>query len=215
MRVYPAGMRISSSNADPTSFWRAGVQLVALNWQKCDEGMMLNEGMFAAEQGFVLKPSAYRPASPSTTTLAIVPATAPSATVAVDLTFTILAAANLPLPGSDKKEKGFEPYVKIEIYGSPAGKVLKNRTPARRGCAPSWGPSGHTVEFRGIAGVVERIAFVRIRILDEEFGHDDLAAWACVRLDRLQVGYRIVRLFDDRGVMSSGLLLLKVGKIVY
>ncbi|KAF4496052.1 phospholipase C [Fusarium agapanthi] len=33
MRTYPHGMRFDSSNYDPVIFWRAGVQVVALNWQ--------------------------------------------------------------------------------------------------------------------------------------------------------------------------------------
>ena len=33
--------------------------MVALNWQSWDKGMMLNEGMFAGEQGWVLKPDGF------------------------------------------------------------------------------------------------------------------------------------------------------------
>lgn len=40
MRAYPSGFRIGSSNLDPVSFWRKGIQIVALNWQNWDEGMM-------------------------------------------------------------------------------------------------------------------------------------------------------------------------------
>lgn len=40
MRTYPSGFRIGSSNLDPASFWRKGIQIVALNWQNWDEGMM-------------------------------------------------------------------------------------------------------------------------------------------------------------------------------
>lgn len=40
MRAYPSGLRIGSSNLDPASFWRKGIQIVALNWQNWDEGMM-------------------------------------------------------------------------------------------------------------------------------------------------------------------------------
>lgn len=40
MRTYPSGLRIGSSNLDPASFWRKGIQIVALNWQNWDEGMM-------------------------------------------------------------------------------------------------------------------------------------------------------------------------------
>lgn len=40
MRAYPSGLRIGSSNLDPAGFWRKGIQIVALNWQNWDEGMM-------------------------------------------------------------------------------------------------------------------------------------------------------------------------------
>jgi phosphatidylinositol phospholipase C, delta len=34
MRVYPGMTRFTSNNFDPTAFWKKGVQMVALNWQK-------------------------------------------------------------------------------------------------------------------------------------------------------------------------------------
>ena len=34
MRVYPGMTRVSSNNFDPATFWKKGVQMVALNWQK-------------------------------------------------------------------------------------------------------------------------------------------------------------------------------------
>ena len=36
MRAFPSGTRVSSSNLDPAIFWRKGVQMVALNWQRFD-----------------------------------------------------------------------------------------------------------------------------------------------------------------------------------
>lgn len=33
IRVYPNGLRLSSSNFEPHRYWAAGAQLVALNWQ--------------------------------------------------------------------------------------------------------------------------------------------------------------------------------------
>jgi hypothetical protein len=56
LRAYPAGLRIGSSNLNPAIFWGGGAQIVALNWQETDEGMMLNEGMFTGTGGYVLKP---------------------------------------------------------------------------------------------------------------------------------------------------------------
>lgn len=52
MRAYPSGLRIGSSNPDPACFWRKGVQIAALNWQNCDKGMMLNDGILLASQLF-------------------------------------------------------------------------------------------------------------------------------------------------------------------
>ena len=35
VRIYPKGVRISSTNYDPHRYWSAGAQLVSLNWQTC------------------------------------------------------------------------------------------------------------------------------------------------------------------------------------
>ena len=63
MRAYPKGFRVSSSNLNPIPLWRHGVQMVALNWQRCDKSIMLNEGMFGGTKGWVLKPESYRDTS--------------------------------------------------------------------------------------------------------------------------------------------------------
>jgi hypothetical protein len=34
MRVYPGLTRVTSNNFHPTAFWKRGIQMVALNWQK-------------------------------------------------------------------------------------------------------------------------------------------------------------------------------------
>lgn len=56
------------------------------------------------------------------------------------------------------------------------------------------------------------MSFFRFKIQDDEFGKDDLAAWACIRLDRLNEGYRFVRLLDANGDGSRGVLLVKITK---
>ncbi|KAK4218157.1 PLC-like phosphodiesterase [Rhypophila decipiens] len=137
MRTYPSGLRITSSNLDPVVFWRKGIQIVALNWQNWDEGMMLNEGMFAGTGGYVLKPVGYRcdknkslpePTTTSTTT----PKeskdnghTAPQAEavthLTMDLSIKILAAQSLPLPADEKSALTFNPYVKIELHVEEPG----------------------------------------------------------------------------------------------
>jgi hypothetical protein len=73
--------------------------------------------------------------------------------------------------------------------------------------------TGEKVEFRDIAGLVEDLTFVRFTVRDDEIGRDDLAAYACVRLDRLGEGYRVVHLSNCFGKVTDGIILVKVEKI--
>lgn len=55
-------------------------------------------------------------------------------------------------------------------------------------------------------------SMLRFKIQDDEIGKDDLAAWACIRLDRLRSGYRFVHLLDGAGFESKGVLLVGIQK---
>ncbi|KAI9046873.1 hypothetical protein LZ554_008951 [Drepanopeziza brunnea f. sp. 'monogermtubi'] len=210
MRAYPGGFRIDSSNVDPSELWRKGVQMVALNWQNLDEGMMLNEGMFAGEHGWVLKPRGYRN-----------DATEPIEYKSLDLTITVLAGQHIPIP-EDQSEKNFHPYVKCELHvekeqgGSEPlpSEDRKRKTGYQKGDHPDFGEGGCVLQFPTIRKVVEELSFVRFKIEDARYARDDLAAWACIRLDRLQQGYRFVYLLDAKGQATPGLLLLKIEKRV-
>ena len=175
MRAFPSGTRVSSSNLDPAVFWRAGVQIVALNWQKCDAGMMLNEGMFAGSPGWVLKPKEYRGQrdgqkagiSDESQGDAIAHKT-------LSLSIDILAAQNLPLPIGDHKPDSFNPYVKCELHvekpeertsapieggGKSKDGEFKSKSKTSRGINPDFGGEG--TEFLNVTGVVEELSFVR------------------------------------------------------
>ncbi|KAI0505187.1 PLC-like phosphodiesterase [Xylaria bambusicola] len=229
MRTYPSGMRIQSSNLDPPVFWRKGIQIVALNWQKWDEGMMLNEGMFAGTGGYVLKPLGYRggksPSELESSTERAPPV--PEQVIfhgTLTLKITVYAAQNLPLPRKDDKEKSFRPYVKVELHTAPPHHLLgqkhedghakegeyKARTHTQKGLNPDF--KGETLAFERVAGVVPELTFVRFLVKDDEIGRDDLAAWAAIRLDRLRSGYRFVHLLTAKGAVSPGAILVKVEK---
>ena len=62
VRTYPKGTRFDSSNYDPMAMWTCGVQLVALNFQKPDLFMHLNQGFFRNNGGcgYILKPKVMR-----------------------------------------------------------------------------------------------------------------------------------------------------------
>lgn len=54
----------------------------------------------------------------------------------------------------------------------------------------------------------------RLKVEDERYVKDTLAAWACIRLDRLQQGYRFIKLLDAKGMPTDGVLLVKVERTV-
>lgn len=238
MRTYPHSLRISSSNLDPSAFWRDGVQVVALNWQSCDKGTMLNEGMFAGEGGWVLKPRAYRGQAQARKDEA---ATAKDDGAGqrlvvhdLDLSVQIFAAQDLPLPDADDKPEDFRPYVSCKLHvvfdetptdhdrpveaASPddpksSQKVYKSQeSKARKGVNPDF--DGEVLALPTVPGaVVEELSFLRIKLQgDRRMGKDELAAWACIRLDRLRRGLRFVHLFDAHGVESRGVLLVRIFK---
>ncbi|KAL8653279.1 MAG: hypothetical protein Q9226_003915 [Calogaya cf. arnoldii] len=226
MRAFPAGTRVTSSNLDPAVFWRKGVQIVALNWQKFDAGVMLNEGMFAGSGGWILKPREYRGHGDGQQSGVSDESQADAiAHKTLSLSIDILAAQELPLPIGDKKPHGFQPYVKCELHvekpeertgaaieegGRSKDGEYKFKSKSSRGTQPDFG--GERMDFGNVSAVVEELSFLRFKIQDDEFGKDDLAAWACIRLDRLKEGYRFVRLLDANGDRSRGVLLVKISK---
>ncbi len=56
VRVYPAGMRIDSSNFNPVQMWGCGIQMVAMNYQTSDSHLHMHSSMFSGSRGYVLKP---------------------------------------------------------------------------------------------------------------------------------------------------------------
>ncbi|GJN67578.1 hypothetical protein PLICBS_001605 [Purpureocillium lilacinum] len=228
MRAFPDVKRIGSSNPDPSPFWRKGVQMVALNWQSLDEGMMVNEGMFADQKGWILKPPGYQSSDKTADTQELA---APGRTL--DLDITIYAGHKLPSHASadsdaDNARSGstIRPVVKVELHvdkpggadkdaGSKEG-PYKQRTDAKKSVNPHFGTHGKTLRFRGIPKVVPELGFLRFKIEDESrtgLGSSPLLAWACIRLDRLRPGYRFIRLMDSKGnQIPGGKLLVMVSK---
>jgi phosphatidylinositol phospholipase C, delta len=179
MRAFPNGMRVDSSNLDPSLFWRKGVQMVAMNWQNLDEGMMLNEGMFGDELGWVLKPPGYRSTDKGVTTQAEA-----NTGRTLDLNITIFAGQHVYVPmADDEKESGssrsgssIRPVVKCELHverpEERSGSQLEGGAKAREGDYkqktksvksdhPDFGSRGMTMSFDGIPKVVEELSFVR------------------------------------------------------
>ncbi|KAK6538341.1 hypothetical protein TWF694_011220 [Orbilia ellipsospora] len=200
-RVYPHGLRISSSNLNPQDFWRRGAQLVALNWQKADKGITFNEAMFAGTGGYVLKPQSHLPDPKNCVGIKDLQKD-------VDLKVTILAGQSLPLP-KDHKAKDFQPYVKVIVHVSQNIKQ-KEKVKHGKGQNVRW-EKKNTLQFK-VAEVVEQLAFVKFKVYNDEFGKDEKSAWACVRMDRLKKGYGHLKLFDMKGNATDAALIIYVEK---
>lgn len=129
----------------------------------------------------------------------------------LDLRIRIFAAQRIPVPKGEEEED-MRPKVTVEVHaergGEKGGDEWKRHTETRRGGDADWG--GELLEFVGAGpGAVEELCFVRFKIEDAGF-MDTLAAWACVRLDRLRSGYRVLKLLDAKGRPTEGLLLVGV-----
>lgn len=168
MRAYPKGLRINSGNLNPSVFWRTGVQIVALNWQRWDGGMMQNEAMFAGTAGWVLKPEGYRSISNAATQKHAI------AHHSLDLSIEFLAGQNIPLPPEEDDPKDFKPYVKVELHvekheeregqpipgdGRGSKTEYKKKTRTYKTIDPDFGRE--VVSFNGVCGVTEELTFVR------------------------------------------------------
>ncbi|KAH8820027.1 putative 1-phosphatidylinositol-4,5-bisphosphate phosphodiesterase 1 [Xylogone sp. PMI_703] len=120
MRVYPNGWRVASTNFDPLTYWRRGVQMAALNWQTYDLGMQMNDAMFAAgtdQSGYVLKSSDLREIKMITS----VPEEAGinhTKRERKNVTFSIdvISAQQLMRPKNLPANRTFDPYIEVEVF---------------------------------------------------------------------------------------------------
>ena len=162
MRAYPRGTRISSSNLDPSPFWRAGVQMVALNWQRIDTGLMLNEAMFANTGGWVLKPESHRSAA----SYAGEPKGKGSS-----FSVQFIAGQNI-VPPEGVEPKELKPYIKCELHAeipnewekitdgkSKSVDEFKEKIKPVKGVHPDF--KGQTVAFSQLPSLTPELSFVR------------------------------------------------------
>ena len=130
MRVYPNSWRVASTNFDPLTYWRRGVQMAALNWQTHDLGMQMNDAMFAAGtdlSGYVLKPSGLREIK----MIKNVPEAAGAGHVKrerknVNFSIDVISAQQLMRPKHLPATRTLDPYVEVEVYhADDKGKDVK------------------------------------------------------------------------------------------
>ncbi|KAG9520512.1 PLC-like phosphodiesterase, partial [Aureobasidium melanogenum] len=215
MRVYPKGIRVSSSNLDPAPFWRMGAQVVALNWQYINAATMLNQAMFHGTGGWVLKPDGYRSFHRAQSQITALDRGK------LDLTIELLAGQDI-----GPAEKKLHLYVRSELHIEDMEEINGGSLPdggsTKEGqikAVTELGTTGRSPDFRRqllqfkVDAVAEELTFVRFKVMDDDtFSRDNLVAWACFKLSRLQTGIRKIRLYDCEGQQTNGMLLVRISK---
>ncbi|KAE8232799.1 hypothetical protein CF326_g2170 [Tilletia indica] len=103
IRVYPAGLRIDSTNLHPCPFWAVGAQVAALNTQTFDASMQINEAFFAGTAGYALKPASLRRDPPG-----------PMPEGSVRVRLHIAGVSDLPVQSG--REDDVKPYVTCTLH---------------------------------------------------------------------------------------------------
>jgi phosphatidylinositol phospholipase C delta len=220
MRVYPDGIRLSSSNFDPLIYWRRGVQMAALNWQTNDLGMQLNRAMFEGgtdSSGYCLKPDALRgiQVSPFNSNIA----EGKKKRTRVSFSIDILSAQQLMRPANLHPSKSMNPYVEVEVFDGRASESKANNeesanmsgTPLRVQTEPirenAFNPMFNDGHFKfQLVTKYPEFVFVKFTVKlspnGESYNVKDqhgVASWT-VKLNNLKNGYRTLPLENHEGV---------------
>ncbi|KAJ4322665.1 hypothetical protein N0V84_004690 [Fusarium piperis] len=166
MRCLPSEHRRASSNLNPALFWSLGVQMVSMNWPEVDEGMMLHRGMFADEDGWVLKPAGYRSADKTTETRrGAVSAGFRKISVTIFSGFDIPDDINEP-DNNKRIKRVLRPKVRVEFHCAEGGDDEDDRgwykfnTPSSKTKDPWFGATGSIGSFK-IKRTPPELTFVR------------------------------------------------------
>ncbi|KAL1703090.1 PLC-like phosphodiesterase [Schizophyllum commune] len=210
-RIFPRGTRIGSSNPDPLVFWRAGSQVVSLNWQTYDMPMQVNEAMFVGTPGWVVKPEKLRVVEGEEGLVHkfknLLHHHRRHGGGRKKLSAEIYGVSALP-PPDDRQGKSYHTYVRADLFHSEKNRSWKSKsievtdTPDQ-GADVVWNEKFQW-EFDD-----DELAFLRLRIQEDEFGRDDKLVLFCARLEYIQPGWRLVRLMNLAGKFSGATLLVR------
>eukprot|EP00742_Colponemidia_sp_Colp-10_P007340 GILJ01007899.1.p1 GENE.GILJ01007899.1~~GILJ01007899.1.p1 ORF type:complete len:946 (+),score=206.27 GILJ01007899.1:50-2887(+) len=190
-RIYPLGLRVDSSNYDPCPSWALGAQLVALNYQTSDLGMMFNEGKFlengGPKGGYVLKPAVTR-----VDMYSFDPFNGPLLSTKKQLKIQVISAQQLPKPNNASKGEVIDPYVVLSISGVPEdGKTYTTKTINNNGFNPIWNET-----FTFVLSMSE-LDMLSIQVYDKDImSKDDYIGHYALPVSCIREGYRRIPLLS-------------------
>ena len=224
-RIYPKTFRMDSSNFDPNTFWRRGVQMVALNWQTFDSHMQMNSAMFAAgtdSMGYVLKPNYLRQPRLKEGDFE---ARRKLPRMHCSFSVKVISAQQLPRPQQFNKTDAINPFIEVQMFsaedrargianssgGQEASSVNDYHgigTPVRRRTAVVLG-NGYNPQFNDnfqlhLETKYPDLVFVRFIVHNAGDGkaygkNGRQVAVFMAKLSSLQKGYRHLPLYNGHG----------------
>ncbi|KAG8343141.1 putative phosphoinositide-specific phospholipase C [Trypanosoma vivax] len=201
-RVYPSGIRVTSSNFNPQPFWNAGCQLVALNLQsEKSYEVRLNRGFFSdnGNCGYLLKPETLR-------------STAPMAvrTQVRGLTLEIVSGFCLPKHKRLSNKNITDPRVECFVEGPEVDRREQSTGTIRNnGFHPVWRGKQLNSEFHWDIADWELSTLV-IQVCDDDSRARGILGECIIPLRLLRQGVRRVPLFSVRGQLLLGSFLIVV-----
>jgi phosphatidylinositol phospholipase C delta len=184
LRIYPKGVRVDSSNYDPTPGWLSGSQLVALNYQTNDEHLRLNRFRFMTNgnTGYVLKPECMR-----------VPQKRPEFNDQLTLRVTLICGVQLPKPKNEATGEVIDPYVQIHLKGHAPDEQANMRFTSRvvddNGFNPRW---CETCSFTVNASTMTMLV---IRVMEKDALSSEFIGEFALPVSAVRSGFRMVPLY--------------------
>ncbi|KAG6547346.1 hypothetical protein Mapa_011283 [Marchantia paleacea] len=196
-RMYPFGLRFDSSNADPMWAWSHGFQMAALNLQGKDRPAWIGQGFFLANGacGYVRKPEVLLPESSLDyeQILNLLPK--------LNLKVTVLLGTHWHTHFDYFKKPDF--YVKVAVHGIPPDSLKKKTQVATSNKEPHWEDEQFEFPIR-----VPDIAILRFEVWEyDRMNPDDFVGQACLPVNEIRSGIRVVQLRSKKGKLRSSKLL--------
>ncbi|EGN97274.1 hypothetical protein SERLA73DRAFT_183944 [Serpula lacrymans var. lacrymans S7.3] len=191
-RIYPRGIRLSSSNFDPLKFWRNGSQIACLNWQHFDRGMQINEAMFVGTEGWVLKPAPLLGMGEHMNSR-------------LKLTVEIIGVSSLSPPNG---HHDFTAYVQAQLFHSAGDQEWRSEHVKCKDVSDA----GADVMFNGRFEwefESDDMAFIRLLVFRHEFIRSERLAVFCARVIHLQQGWKFIRLLNMKGKNNGATVLVR------
>ncbi|KAH7855255.1 hypothetical protein Vadar_022922 [Vaccinium darrowii] len=204
LRIYPKGIRVTSSNFKPLIAWMHGAQMVAFNMQGYGKSLRLMHGMFRSNGGcgYVKKPDFLMFKGPNNEVFD------PKTVLLVKKTLKVRVymGDGWSLDFSPKHFDTYSPpdfYTKVYIVGVPADSSKKKTRVIEDDWAPVWNE-----EFTFPLTVPE-LALLRIEVREhDKTEKDDFGGQICLPVSELRPGIRAVPLCDEKGEKYKSVKLL-------